>query len=68
MIGPGGEVDESATLGEASTPCGQGSGEGITSGTVSWITLTLAAGRYELICNLPNHYGNGMYQEISVIE
>jgi len=26
----------------------------------------LAPGRYELICNLPNHYADGMYQELVV--
>jgi uncharacterized cupredoxin-like copper-binding protein len=33
---------------------------------VSWITLTLAPGHYELICNLPNHYADGMHQQILV--
>lgn len=40
--------------------------EGITSGSVGWTTLTLAPGRYELVCNLKNHYANGMYQELVV--
>ncbi len=31
---------------------------------MSWTTLTLAPERYELICNLPNHYADGMYQEL----
>ena len=53
-------------MGEASTSCGAGAGEGIRAGTVSWTTLTLAPGRYELICNLPNHYADGMYQELLV--
>ena len=64
--GPDGTVDEKASLGEASASCGAGAGEGIRAGTVSWITLTLAPGRYELICNLPNHYADGMYQELQV--
>ncbi len=38
----------------------------ITSGTTGWVTVALAAGRYELICNLPNHYANGMYEEFDV--
>src|SRR6266700_2744538 len=62
--GPDGTVDETGSLGEASTSCGAGAGQGIRAGTVSWITLTLAPGRYELICNLPNHYADGMHQEI----
>jgi uncharacterized cupredoxin-like copper-binding protein len=64
--GPDGTVDETGSLGEASTSCGAGAGEGIRAGTVSWITLTLAPGRYELICNLPNHYADGMHQQILV--
>ncbi|HCU94528.1 MAG TPA: hypothetical protein DHU96_18130 [Actinobacteria bacterium] len=64
--GPDGTVDETGSMGEASTSCGAGAGEGIRAGTVSWTTLTLAPGRYELICNLPNHYADGMYQELLV--
>ena len=64
--GPDGTVDEKGSLGEASASCGAGAGEGIRAGTVSWTTLTLAPGRYELICNLPNHYADGMYQELQV--
>jgi hypothetical protein len=44
-----------------------GTGEGIRAGTVGWTTLTLAAGGYELVCNLRNHYANGMHQEFLVI-
>ncbi|HUY51895.1 MAG TPA: hypothetical protein VMV92_40380 [Streptosporangiaceae bacterium] len=58
-------VDEKGSPGEASTSCGAGAGDGIRAGTVSWTTLTLAPGRYELICNLPNHH-SGMYQELRV--
>ena len=64
--GPGGTVSEMVSLGEASTCCGAGAGDGIRAGTVSWVTLKLAPGRYELICNLPNHYADGMYQELHV--
>ncbi len=59
-----GTVDETGSLGEASNSCAAGTGEGITSGAVGWTTLTLPAGRYELVCNLPNHYADGMYQEL----
>ena len=48
------------------TVAASGTGDGITSGTVSWTTVTLPPGRYELICNLPNHYADGMYQELVV--
>lgn len=61
-----GKVDETGSLGEASASCAEGSGEGIDSGTVGWTSLTLAPGRYELVCNLRNHYANGMYQAITV--
>jgi uncharacterized cupredoxin-like copper-binding protein len=64
--GSDGKVAETGSLGEASHSCGSGTGEGITSGTVSWTTVTLPPGRYELVCNLPNHYADGMYQELVV--
>lgn len=65
--GPDGKVEEAGSLGEASTPCGTGSGHGITAGSASWVTITLPVGRYELICNLANHYVDGMYQELDVV-
>jgi hypothetical protein len=34
--------------------------------TLSWVTLHLAPGRYELICNLPGHYAAGMFAELDV--
>jgi uncharacterized cupredoxin-like copper-binding protein len=64
--GSDGKVAETGSLGEASHSCGSETGNGITSGTVSWTTVTLPPGRYELICNLPNHYADGMYQELVV--
>ena len=64
--GTDGTVSEKGSLGEASRSCGAGAGDGIRAGTVSWTTLTLAPGRYELICNLPNHYADGMYQELQI--
>lgn len=64
--GPDGKVEEKASLGEASAACGAGAGDGIRAGTTGWTTLTLAPGRYELICNLPGHYADGMYQELQV--
>ena len=64
--GSDGQVAETGSLGEASNSCGSGTGNGITSGSVSWTTVTLPPGRYELICNLPNHYADGMYQALVV--
>jgi len=64
--GPDGTVSEHGSLGEASASCGAGAGAGIQPGTVSWVTLTLHPGRYELICNLPGHYASGMYRQLRV--
>ena len=64
--GSDGKVAETGSLGEASQSCGSGTGNGIASGTVSWTTVTLPPGRYELICNLANHYADGMYQKLVV--
>lgn len=64
--GADGKVSESGSLGEASTSCAGGSGEGINSAAVGWVTLQLTPGRYELVCNLKNHYANGMFQELDV--
>jgi hypothetical protein len=64
--GRDGKVSEAGSVGEASTSCGSGAGSGIVADTASWVTLTLAPGRYELICNLPNHYADGMFEELDV--
>ena len=64
--GSDGKVDETGSVGEASTSCGAGAGDGIQAGTAGWTTVTLAPGRYELVCNLPNHYADGMHQELVV--
>jgi uncharacterized cupredoxin-like copper-binding protein len=64
--GADGKVDETGSLGEVSNSCAAGVGDGITAGAVGWSTVTLAPGRYELVCNLQNHYANGMYQELVV--
>ena len=64
--GTDGKVDETSSLGEASKSCGPGTDDGITYGNVGWTTINLSPGRYELVCNLTNHYANGMYQELDV--
>ena len=64
--GPDGKLSEEGSVGEASASCAAGTGEGIASGAVGWVTLTLAPGRYELVCNLKNHYANGMHAELDV--
>ncbi|MET3808325.1 putative cupredoxin-like copper-binding protein [Nakamurella sp. UYEF19] len=66
VVGPDGKVAEKGSLGEASGSCAAGAGQGITAGQVGWVTLTLAPGRYEVVCNLQNHYADGMHQEFTV--
>jgi uncharacterized cupredoxin-like copper-binding protein len=63
-LGSDGRVSESGSLGEASATCAAGAGDGIASGAAGWVTLKLAAGRYELICNIPGHYAAGMHAEL----
>jgi uncharacterized cupredoxin-like copper-binding protein len=66
VVGSDGRVDETGSLGEASTTCGAGAGDGIDPGTFSWVTVTLPAGDYELVCNLAGHYAAGMYTGLHV--
>jgi uncharacterized cupredoxin-like copper-binding protein len=65
-IGADGRVGETGSLGEASKTCGSGAGDGISPGAVGWVTLHLAPGDYELVCNLPSHYAAGMYAFLAV--
>lgn len=65
-IGGDAQVDEAGSFGEASNTCGEGSGQGILPGASGWVTVTLAPGRYELVCNLPGHYAAGMYTQLTV--
>jgi uncharacterized cupredoxin-like copper-binding protein len=64
--GSDGKVDEATSLGEASGSCASGKGDGIRAGTAGWTTVTLKAGHYEILCNLQNHYADGMWQELDV--
>jgi uncharacterized cupredoxin-like copper-binding protein len=59
-------IDEAGSIGEASNTCGADTGEGIAPASSSWTTVTLAPGRYELVCNLPGHYAAGMYTQLTV--
>ncbi len=55
-------VVESDSLGEASQTGGPGPGEGIDPGTTTgWVTIDLTPSRYEIACNIENHYAAGMY-------
>ncbi len=65
-IGSDGAVSEDGSLGEASNTCAAGEGDGIAAGSDGWVTLDLAPGHYELVCNLPGHYAHGMYAELDV--
>ncbi|TFB88321.1 hypothetical protein E3O44_06555 [Cryobacterium algoricola] len=65
-VSGGSKVDETASLGEASATCNAGEGTGIAAGSAGWVTLDLAPGRYEVVCNLPGHYAAGMYRELTV--
>ncbi len=60
-VGADGGVSESDSLGEASKTGGEGPGDGIEPGATGWVTLDLPAGRYEIVCNIENHYAAGMY-------
>jgi uncharacterized cupredoxin-like copper-binding protein len=60
------KIDEGGSLGEASNTCAAGAGEGIAPGASGWVTVTLTPGRYEVVCNLPGHYGAGMYAQLVV--
>ncbi len=65
-VGQDGRIDETGSFGEASNTCAEGSGQGILPGASGWVTMTLAPGRYELVCNLPGHYAAGMYGQFTV--
>ncbi len=65
-VGSDGKIDEAGSLGEASTSCGRGAGKGISPGATSWVTVHLAPGNYELLCDEPWHYANGMFTTLSV--
>ena len=67
-IGGDAKIDEAGSLGEASTGCGEGAGQGILPGDASWMSITLKPGRYELVCNLPGHYAAGMYTQLTVTD
>jgi uncharacterized cupredoxin-like copper-binding protein len=65
-VGADGRVSEDRSLGEASRSCGAGAGSGVRAGSAGWVTLTLGPGRYEVLCNVKDHYADGMWAELSV--
>ena len=66
VAGSDGRVDETGSAGEVSKSCAAGAGSGLEPGSIGWVTVTLAAGNYELICNFAGHYAAGMYAELTV--
>jgi len=64
--GGDGKIDEAGSLGEASKTGGAGAGDGIAPGASGWVTVTMAPGHYELVCNLPRHYSAGMYTQLNI--
>ena len=65
-VGYDGSVAEDDAVTEASADCAAGTGDGILPGGAGWVTVRLAPGRYELVCNLPGHYAAGMVDELVV--
>ena len=65
-VGPDGTVDETGSVGEVSRSCAAGAGDGIAAGAAGWVTVDMAPGRYDVICNEPGHYAAGMYAELRV--
>ena len=65
-LGGDGEIDEAGSLAEASNTCGEGAGQRVLPGASGWVSVSLAPGRYELVCNLPGHYAAGMHTQLTV--
>jgi len=52
LAGSGSKASETGTVGEVG---------GLKAGKTAKLTLTLKAGKYVLLCNLPGHYKAGQY-------
>lgn len=65
-VGGDDKIDEAGSLGEASKTNGANADHRIAPGASGWVTVTLAPGHYELVCNLPGHYTAGMYTQLNV--
>ncbi len=66
-IGTDEKTAEADSLGEVAPVCPTDTGtDGTVPGGISQITLTLATGTYEIVCNLPGHYARGMYSTLTV--
>ncbi|MGI8623769.1 MAG: plastocyanin/azurin family copper-binding protein, partial [Solirubrobacteraceae bacterium] len=56
-VGASGRVSEKSSVGEVST---------ITAGATKTTTLDLKPGKYTFVCNIPGHYKDGMYGQLTV--
>lgn len=65
-VGTDGKIDELSSVAEASRSCASGVGDGIAPRTRGWVTVNLAPGTYEVLCDVPWHYANGMFTTITV--
>ena len=65
-VNANGKIDETGSLGEASASCRAGAGSGIGPGATGWVTMNLRPGLYELVCDVPWHYVQGMVSALRV--
>lgn len=66
-VGADDRVSEAGLLGEAEATCPTGTRtDDVVPGGTGQVTLDLAPGRYEVVCNLPGHYRSGMYATLTV--
>ena len=66
-VGSDDKVSETGSLGEVHQVCPADTGvDGTVPGGIATVTLTLAPGSYEVVCNLPGHYRAGMYATLNV--
>ena len=66
-VGADDHISEDGAVGEVQPVCPADTGiDGTPVGGISRIQLKLAAGRYEILCNLPGHYRHGMSALLTV--
>ncbi|HEY5186982.1 MAG TPA: sulfocyanin-like copper-binding protein [Actinomycetes bacterium] len=66
-VGTDDRIAETGVVGEVQAVCPPDAGtDGIVPGGNAQVTLTLAPGRYEVVCNLPGHYRHGMSAALTV--
>lgn len=68
-IGNNDRVSEVGLVGEVTPLCAQDKSiDGLAPGNVGRVSLQLAPGRYEIVCNLPGHYRRGMWATLEVVQ